>query len=176
MAAYLYGTPGNDLLRCTVSGAIVNALGGNDTVKNSSSKVTIDGGAGNDSIHGGSGNDRLYGNAGADVLFGGAGKDSLWGGAGNDTLWGSNGTDTFIYQAGGGTDEIMDYASSELLRLLTKDGKSNATFSKSAFDDDTLTLTIKGGGTVIFNNIDEETTFNINGTSYKVSGSKLAKN
>ena len=162
----------------TGSTGVDSILGGDgaDTLRGGKGNDSLLGGAGNDSIHGGSGNDRIYGNAGADVLFGGAGKDSLWGGAGNDTLWGSNGTDTFIYQAGGGTDSIMDYASGELLRILTKDGKSKATFSKSAFDDDTLTLTVNGGGTVIFNNIDDATTFNINGTTYKVSGSKLAKN
>ena len=169
---------GNALDNSIKGGAGVDSISGGDgadTLRGGKGNDSLLGGKGNDSIHGGSGNDRIYGNAGADVLFGGAGKDSLWGGAGNDTLWGSNGTDTFIYQAGGGNDSIMDYASGELLRLLTKDGKSNATFSKSAFDDDTLTLTVNGGGTVIFNNIDDETTFNINGTSYKVSGSKLAK-
>ena len=115
------------------------------------------------------------------VFFWGGNIDTIFSdnttisGGGNDTLWGNNGTDTFVFLAGGGTDEIMDFASGESLRILTKDGKSNATFSNSSFSDDILTLTVNGGGTIILNDVDTSTTFNINGTTYKVNGSKLAR-
>ena len=107
--------------------------------------------------------------------MGGDGKDSLWGGVGDDTLWGGKGSDVFTYQANSGRDYIMDYESGELLSIYNASGKSKASFSKSAFSNDTLTLNISGGGTIILNDVDKTTKFNINGTSYKISGSKLAK-
>ena len=79
------------------------------------------------------------------------------------------------YIANNGTDYIMDYESGELLRIYNEAGTKKASFGKSVFSNDTLTLTIKGGGTIIFNDVDKSDKFNINGTSYKVSGSKLAK-
>jgi Ca2+-binding RTX toxin-like protein len=58
----------------------------NDTVDGSASttSMSIDGGAGDDSLIGGTGNDTLIGGTGDDTLEGGAGADSLAGGAGMD--------------------------------------------------------------------------------------------
>ena len=148
---------------------------GKDSILGNAGNDSILGNAGNDKLYGGKGNDKLYGNAGNDFIKGGAGKDSLWGGAGNDTLYGGDGVDMFTYLANGGKDYVMDYESGELFRIYNEAGTKKTSFSKSAFSDDTLTLTINGGGTVIFNDVDSSTTFNINGTSYKVNGSKLAK-
>ena len=171
----LYGNAGNDSI-----------LGGNgnDSIKGQAGADKLYGNAGNDSILGGDGNDlikgqagtdKLYGNAGNDSLYGGDDKDSLWGGTGNDFLWGGKGTDVFTFLAGQGTDYVMDYESNELLRIYNEAGTKKTSFSKSVFNNDTLKLTINGGGTVIFNDVDTSTNFNINGTSYKISGSKLAK-
>ena len=146
-----------------------------DTIQGGAGDDSIAGNAGNDSLLGNAGNDKLYGNAGNDKLYGGSGNDSLWGGAGDDSLWGGKGTDVFTYIANNGTDHVMDYESGELFRIFNATGTAKASFSKSSFSDSTLTLSIKGGGAVIFNNVDTSTKFNINGTSYKVSGSKLAK-
>ena len=143
-----------------------------NTIKGGSGKDTIFGGAGNDSIVGNAGNDRLYGQSGNDKLLGGKGKDSLWGGAGNDTLWGGDGNDTFIYKAGEGKDMIFDYTSGDMLKILKSNGKTGS-FSKSKFSNGTLSLTISGGGSVIFNDVAKGDKFNINGTTYKISGSKL---
>ena len=48
----------------------------------------------------------------------------------------------------------------------------DGSFSKSKFSGGTLTLTV-GSGSVIFKDVTKSTAFNINGKSYKISGSKL---
>ena len=114
----------------------------------------------------------LVGGKSKDTLIGGDGADTLTGGKGNDTLWGGNGEDTFVYYAGTGNDVIMDYQSGDLLNILNKNS-SLEDFKKAAFNDDTLTLNIKGGGKISFKNITESTIFNINGTNYRVSDNTI---
>ena len=114
----------------------------------------------------------LTGGNGKDEITGHDGKDTLLGGKGNDTLWGGSDEDTFIYQAGSGTDYIMDYEDGELLQILDKKGKAS-TFKKAVFSEDTLTLTIKGGGKVIFSNVNTDTAFNINDKTYHVRGNTI---
>ena len=116
----------------------------------------------------------LTGGKGKNSLIGGAGNDTLWGGKKNDTLTGGDGDDIFIYKAGEGNDTILDYSSGDMLQILDKKGKAG-TFGKATFKDDTLTLSIKGGGKVIFENVAATATFNINATTYKVNGNSLAK-
>ncbi|MBR4382209.1 MAG: hypothetical protein IKP64_01500, partial [Selenomonadaceae bacterium] len=143
----------------------VNILSGN-------SGATILGGLGKDTLTGGTGNDSIFGDKGNDSLSGGAGNDTLNGGKGNDSLWGGAGNDTFLYTAGTGTDTICDYASGDLLQILDANGDAT-TFTKAAFANNKLTLNVNGGGKVIFGNVSDSTTFNINGTSYNVSGKTL---
>lgn len=60
---------------------------------------------GNDGIN------RLDGQGGTDHLIGGLGNDILAGGTGdNDLLEGGAGFDTYIYNAGGGIDQIENEA------------------------------------------------------------------
>ena len=59
------------------------------------------------------------------------------------------------------------------MEILDANGDA-ATFSKAIFSGTKLTLNVTGGGKVIFGNVDAATTFNINGTSYNVSGKTLA--
>lgn len=66
-------------------------------------RVTLDGGAGNDSLRGGAGADSLIGGTGDDTLKGGAGNDTLKGGAGNDRLLGQAGNDILLGGAGNDT-------------------------------------------------------------------------
>ena len=148
--------------------ALANSISGG--TKNDS----IFGGAGNDSILGYDGNDKLYGDTGNDILLGGKGNDSLWGGAGNDSLWGNAGKDTFIYTANEGTDTIFDYEAGDLLKILNVDG-SDASFKSSKYSGGDLTITINGGGKIIFDDVASTTKFNINGLPYNISGSKLVK-
>jgi Ca2+-binding RTX toxin-like protein len=90
---------------------VVNGLGGNDTINASSLsadwiKLTIDGGAGNDTITGGQGND---------TLLGGDGNDVITGGRGADTAFLGNGNDTFIWNPGDGSDVVEGQAGTDTL-------------------------------------------------------------
>ena len=90
--------PANDALT-------VNGLDGQDVINAgdliaNQVKLTIDGGAGNDTIFGSAGNDTLLGGAGDDTLSGGGGIDSLTGGTGNDT---------FMFGPGSGTIVVTDF-------------------------------------------------------------------
>ncbi len=141
---------------------------------NYSKLVTIDGSAASSTINitgNKLANYIIAGNNGS-TLDGGAGNDTLWGGAGNDSLYGGAGNDTFIYKAGEGIDKIFDYQSGDMLQILKTNGKSGS-FSKSKFSGGTLTLTISGGGSVVFDGVTKGDTFNINNKTYKISGSKL---
>ena len=128
--------------------------------------VTVQGSKAGDLIKGGAANDKLYGNEGNDELYGGKGNDTLWGGAGNDE---------FIYKANEGNDVIADYASGDLLTILDKNGNEGGTFKKATFGNNTLTLTINGGGNIALKNVNSSTAFNINGDSYHVSGKTITK-
>ena len=134
---------------------------------------TILGGSGNDSLYGKNGNDCLVGGAGNDIIYGENGNDTLWGGAGNDTLYGGDGEDTFIYKPGEGTDTIFDYQSGDILQILQSDGTAGGSFTKSSFSGGKLSLTVSGGGKIVFDNVSATDTFNINGATYKISGKTL---
>ena len=67
---------------------------GNDDITGSDGKDALKGGAGNDTVRGGLGADVIDGGAGADSLMGDAGNDKLLGGDGDDYLDGGLGTDS----------------------------------------------------------------------------------
>ena len=145
-----------------------NALA--NTINGGSSKDSIYGGSGNDSILGNKGNDKLYGQGGNDILKGGAGNDSLWGGAGNDTLWGDAGKDTFIYANGDGKDIIYGFENNDMLKIT---GTFSASYNKSKKE-----IAFKVGSTasaITLKDFGSTSSFNINGTNYKISGTKLVK-
>jgi Ca2+-binding RTX toxin-like protein len=80
----------------------VNTLGGNDIVSATGLpagvvKLTVDGGAGNDTV---------TGSAGADMLFGGDGNDLINGGRGDDLALLGAGNDTFVWNPGDGSDTV----------------------------------------------------------------------
>ena len=141
-----------------------------DILKGEDDNDKLYGEAGNDTLDGGKSNDELYGGAGNDCLVGGKGSDTLTGGKGNDSLWGNAGADTFIYGKGDGQDIIYGFDKTDLLQIT---GTFSASYSKSKkeiyFDVGTTTnaITLKDFGST--------SSFNINGTNYKISGSKLVK-
>ena len=125
------------------------------------------GSAAKDFLFGEDGNDSLAGNAGNDELYGGAGSDTLWGGKGNDTLYGGDGSDTFIYEADDGNDVIVGFDENDLLQITGKFSTNvNAEAEEISFKvgSKTNAITLKEFSA---------TTFNINGKSYSISGSKL---
>ena len=123
----------------------------------------------NNTILGGTGNDKINGGEGNDQLHGGAGNDSLWGGTGNDSLWGDAGADTFIYADGDGKDVIYCFEKDDLLQIT---GTFSGTYNKSKKE-----AYFKVGSTASAITLKEftATTFNVNGSNYKISGSKLVK-
>ena len=105
-------------------------------------------------------------------IRGGTGNDSLWGGKGNDSLYGGAGDDTFIYTTNEGTNTIFDYSSGDMLQILNADGSAGS-FKSSKFSGGDLTLTINGGGCVIFSGVSAGDKFNINNKTYTLGSKKL---
>jgi Ca2+-binding RTX toxin-like protein len=107
----------------TSENLVVNMNGGDDSFSATGNlaaliKLTVDGGAGNDTILGtngadillgGTGNDLVDGNQGDDVAFLGAGDDTFqWDpGDGNDTVEGQDGADTMLFN-GSNVNENME--------------------------------------------------------------------
>jgi Ca2+-binding RTX toxin-like protein len=106
----------------TTENLVVNANGGDDVITAGNGlanliKLTIDGGAGNDTITGGDGNDTLLGGDGNDVVIGGRGNDTAQLGAGDDAfIWnpgdgsdvvdGQDGTDTLVFNGANVNEKI----------------------------------------------------------------------
>jgi|GEM_PF-3220570 Ca2+-binding RTX toxin-like protein len=108
------GTNGADSLTVTSNNAVVDALGGNDTVKVGPNLVGV-------VVCLGDGDDTLTGNGGAPnqplSVMGGPGNDSITSGSGDDVLNGGTGFD-FI-DGGGGRDickNVETAASCELVQ------------------------------------------------------------
>jgi Ca2+-binding RTX toxin-like protein len=92
---------------------VVQGLGGNDTISAAGLaagvvKLTIDGGAGNDTITGSQGDDTLLGGDGNDLVIGGRGSDVALLGAG---------TDTFVWNPGDGSDTVDGGAGTDTLQF-----------------------------------------------------------
>ena len=102
-------------------------------------------------------------------MKGGAGNDSLWGGKGNDTLYGDAGKDTFIYASGDEQDVIYGFENNDMLKIT---GTFSASYNKSKKE-----IAFKVGSTKNAITLKDfsATSFNVNGTNYKISGSTLKK-
>ena len=140
---------------------------GTYSTKTSGSDIIITVDKGNDSTLGNACNDKLYGQSGNDILKGGKGNDSLWGGKGNDSLWGDSGADVFSYSAGEGKDIIYGFADNDMLKIT---GAFSASYSKSK---DEVYFKVGTTSKAITLKDFSAASFNINGTTYKISGSKL---
>jgi Ca2+-binding RTX toxin-like protein len=97
----------------TTENLTVNMNGGDDTFTGSNGlasliKLTVDGGAGNDTITGGDGNDILIGGDGNDTIIGGRGSDTVFMGAGNDT---------FVWNPGDGSDIVEGQAGIDTMQF-----------------------------------------------------------
>jgi Ca2+-binding RTX toxin-like protein len=160
---YVFGTPGNDAIAVTKSGAAVlvavNGVSfgpfspsgrvrvfagdGNDVVTVGSAvrvPAVLHGEAGNDTLTGGAGDDTLDGGAGDDLLVATSGDDTLDGGAGNDTLRAGSGSDTLLggdgddsLTAGAGNDTLDGGAGNDTLR-----GGCGSDVLRGGTGDDTL--------------------------------------
>ena len=166
----------------------IDAGKGNDYILNvGTNDVSIAGGAGNDEIYnteaacnvtinGGDGDDYIF-NDGEDIsINGGKGNDfisnigenvTINGGKGNDLLWGSDDADTFLYADGDGKDTVYGFDNADMLQI---SGKFTATY-----DSLTDEIYFKVGSTAKAITLKDftATTFNVNGSDYTISGSKL---
>lgn len=117
----------------TTENLVVNANGGDDTITAGNGlaaliKLTIDGGAGNDTITGGDGADTLLGGDGNDLIVGGRGNDLAFLGAGDDvfvwnpgdgsdTVEGQNGNDTLLFNGANISEKIDISANGSRIRF-----------------------------------------------------------
>jgi Ca2+-binding RTX toxin-like protein len=104
----------------TTENLVLNANGGDDVITAGDGlasliKLTIDGGAGNDTITGGDGDDTLIGGEDDDMLIGGDGNDVLIGGRGTDTAILGAGDDLFVWNPGEGSDVVEGQAGTDTL-------------------------------------------------------------
>jgi Ca2+-binding RTX toxin-like protein len=115
----------------------INTLGGSDQVTATTLpagviKLTVDGGAADDS---------LLGSQGADVFLGGIGPDFMFGDNGNDLALMGSGDDVFQWDPGDGND--------------TLEGQDNADtmlfFGSNAAED--ITISANGGRVIFFRNV-----------------------
>jgi Ca2+-binding RTX toxin-like protein len=81
---------------------VINALGGEDGV----TATTLPAGVTKLTVDGGAGDDNLLGSQGADVFLGGAGDDSFFGDNGNDLALMGAGDDVFQWDPGDGNDTL----------------------------------------------------------------------
>ena len=102
-------------------------------------------------------------------ITGNALTNSILGGKGNDSLWGNGGKDTFIYASGDGKDIIYGFDNNDMLQIT---GAFSGTYSKKNKE-----VAFKVGSTTSAITLKDfsATSFNVNGTAYKISGSKLVK-
>ena len=105
------GAPG--FVQSVAENLDVNGLGGDDTINAGNglatlTKLTIDGGDGNDTIGGGDG---------ADLLIGGPGNDTVDGNRGNDVALLGDGNDVFVWDPGDGSDVVEGQAGSDTMRF-----------------------------------------------------------
>ena len=118
-------TGGNDIIDVFGEGTSVSVLGlaARINVTNAEAAndvLVIQGGAGDDGItattlpadvvkltlDGGAGDDTLLGSQGADILIGGEGNDFIFGDNGNDTAFMGSGNDVFQWDPGDGNDVV----------------------------------------------------------------------
>src|SRR5215217_6571333 len=97
----------------TSENLVLNANGGDDRFSATGNlaaliRVTVDGGAGNDT---------LLGSNGADTLLGGDGADVVDGQQGNDVALLGAGDDTFLWDPGDGSDTVEGQAGVDTLRF-----------------------------------------------------------
>jgi len=165
----IWGNAGNDSLVGGNGADAISGGAGADKIYGNAGNDNLAGGDGNDALAGGVGNDKLSGNAGNDNLHGGAGNDTLTGGKGNDKLWGDAGKDTFVYASGDGRDIIYGFDNMDMLKIT---GAFSGTYSKKNKE-----IAFKVGSTTSAITLKDfsATSFNVNGSSYRISGSKLVK-
>ncbi|MBR5914102.1 MAG: hypothetical protein IKZ58_07065, partial [Selenomonadaceae bacterium] len=133
------GTEKADTFDNQNDGAVIFAMGGNDTVTNSGNSVYVNGGTDNDKLTntgnevtllGDAGNDTLISNGNTALLNGGAGTDKISlgadaeqvtviGGKDNDTIYGNDNPVFYQYSNGDGKDTILGFSKGDSIQVLS---------------------------------------------------------
>jgi Ca2+-binding RTX toxin-like protein len=115
----------------TMENLVVNMNGGNDSFSATGNlaaliKITVDGGAGNDTILGSNGADVLLGGDGDDFIDGQQGNDVAFLGAGNDVFQWDPGDGSDVVEGQAGTDTMLfnGSAGSEIMALSANGGRA----------------------------------------------------
>ncbi len=124
---------GNDSILASGLPIRVSVYGGagNDSIVGGIGADTLKGDAGNDTIYGGAGNDRIYGGDDADTLYGEIGHDRLWGNGGNDSLNGGSHNDSLY--GDDGNDSLWGSNGNDFL-----DGRAGADYLSGGRNIDTV--------------------------------------
>jgi Ca2+-binding RTX toxin-like protein len=109
----VFGTAGGPVVQTTaIEQVVIRGGGGNDTLTASNgiatlARLTLDGGAGDDSVRGGDGDDTLRGGDGNDVVAGGRGRDTATLGTGDDAFVWNPGDGSDVVEGNGGRDTLQ---------------------------------------------------------------------
>jgi Ca2+-binding RTX toxin-like protein len=127
---------------------VVNANGGDDSFTANGdlaalTKLTVDGGAGNDTLRGGNGDDSVDGGPGNDLAFLGAGNDTFrWDpGEGSDIVEGQAGTDALVFNGSAANEVFRASAVGQRVRFTRDVGN----VAMDANDVELLDLKARGG-------------------------------
>jgi len=163
----------------TTENLVLHANGGDDTISATGNlatliKLTLDGGAGNDTILGGNGADVLIGGDGNDFIDGQQGNDTAFLGAGDDVFqWdpgdgsdvveGQDGTDTLLFNGSGGNEIFEASANGGRVRFTRNLGN----IVMDLDDVETVSLNALGGADAVIVN-------DLTGTDVKTVNINLA--
>ena len=136
-------TEGDDTCFNTLDGALIQALGGNDSIHNDhGSRVTIHAGAGNDYIDSSGDSSTIDAGTGSDSIENDGRQVSIAAGDGNDYIFNIGGSQVSI-SAGAGDDSISLYSGIKFYNVIIYNkGDGNDTLTGFNEDD---TLKISGG-------------------------------
>src|SRR5262249_46342256 len=130
----------------TTENLVLNANGGDEIITTGNGlpgliKLTIDGGAGNDTITGGDGDDTLFGGDGNDVITGGRGADTARLGAGDDTFVWNPGDGSDIVEGQDGIDTLV-FNGANINENITVE--ANGTRARPTRDIGTVAMDVNG--------------------------------
>ena len=129
----------------------IRAGAGNDIIDFTSNKyafagdkVTIYGGAGDDTIWANSSSNTIFGDAGKDRIIGGAGNDVIIGGSGNDSLYGGGGSDTFCFGGNWGSDTVEQLTGGSVTLHFENGSAANWNAATKVYSDGVNRVTVTG--------------------------------
>ena len=151
----------------TTEDLVVNMNGGDDTFFATGNlaaliKLTVDGGAGNDTILGGNGADLLLGGDGNDFIDGNQGNDVAFLGAGDDVFQWDPGDGSDVVEGQAGTDTMLFNGSNAAETITISANGERALFTR---DVGNITMDLNGVETIDFNALGGSDTVTINDMS-----------